>query len=597
MASRYFAALLLSVGTLAGCAAAPTRPAAVNRGDHEAVRRHLEAVVRHQMRKHDVTGLSIALVDDQRVLWAQGFGWADRENKVAATPQTIYRVGSISKLFTATAAMQLAERGRLDIDQPLKKVLPEFSIGSRYAGTEAITPRQLMSHHAGLPRDVLKGMWSTQPVPFTQTVHDLRESDAAYPPDTVFAYSNTGVALLGHAIQNVSGQEFHVHMERSLLRPLGMADSAFLPGVSPSPLMAKAYLRGKLTDEPPLGNTPAGGLNSSVLDLGRFLSMVFAQGRVGEQQIVKRETLAEMLRPQNRGVALDVGFGTGLGWMLSTLGTDAIRNAGPVIHHNGATVMFRSQMFALPEHKLGVVVLSNASTAGEAVNRIAGEALSFALEAKSGIRQPALQKLPRAETPWAPDAMQAYMGDYTTALGHMRIRTKGQGLRIDALGQRAALVPRSDGRLALEYRLLGLIPISLGDLDHVGISQRRIAGRDVLVARIGEQDMLLGEKIVAPASLGPWLQRSGEYEIGNLGNDHPFVGKVLVKHERGLLLVEATMNDEPGQVLRWPLMPLSDTQALLLGPLRDAGEVLRWSDGADGEQVEFAGYTLRRIDP
>ena len=81
------------------------------------------------------------------------------------------------------------------------------------------------------------------------------------------------------------------------------------------------------------------------------------------------------------------------------------------------------------------------------------------------------------------------------------------------------------------------------------------------------------------------------------GSDHPFAGKVLVKHERGLLRVEATTKDEPGQVLRWPLMPLSDTQALLLGPLRDAGEVLRWRDGAGGEQVEFARYTLRRIDP
>ena len=109
------------------------------------------------MKANRIIGLSIALVDDQSVVWEQGFGFADKEKKLPATPETIYRLGSISKLFTATAAMQLADQGKLDIDKPVEVYLPEFSIKSRFTDAHAITPRNIMTHHSGLPRDYLKG--------------------------------------------------------------------------------------------------------------------------------------------------------------------------------------------------------------------------------------------------------------------------------------------------------------------------------------------------------------------------------------------------------------------------------------------------------
>ena len=119
------------------------------------------------MSKHDVTGLSIALVDDQQVIWARGFGFADKERNLPAAAETVYRVGSISKRFTATAAMQLAERGKLDIDRPLATYLPGFSIKSRFPEAGSITPRTLMTHHAGLPSDRLKGSRARNPVAFS----------------------------------------------------------------------------------------------------------------------------------------------------------------------------------------------------------------------------------------------------------------------------------------------------------------------------------------------------------------------------------------------------------------------------------------------
>jgi len=122
-ASRRTILLLLTV-CIAGCSSAPMRPESVGRGDYTKVEEYVSALIRHEMKKRDVTGLSIALVDDQRVVWAAGFGYADKAGNVPASAETIYRAGSISKIFTATAAMQLAERGRLDIDRPLATTSP-----------------------------------------------------------------------------------------------------------------------------------------------------------------------------------------------------------------------------------------------------------------------------------------------------------------------------------------------------------------------------------------------------------------------------------------------------------------------------------------
>ena len=159
--------LLLSV-CIAGCSGAPTRPESVGRGDYAKVAEYVSALVRHEMKKRDVTGLSIALVDDQRVVWAEGFGYADKAGNVPASPDTVYRVGSISKLFTATAAMQLAEREKMDIDRPLGDYLPGFSIRTRFTDAAPVTPRSIMTHHSGLPSDYLKGMWTRNPEPFTR---------------------------------------------------------------------------------------------------------------------------------------------------------------------------------------------------------------------------------------------------------------------------------------------------------------------------------------------------------------------------------------------------------------------------------------------
>jgi CubicO group peptidase (beta-lactamase class C family) len=595
----------LSLALLAGCASAPQRPASVARGDYAATQAYITRLIEHGMAQNKVTGLSIALVDDQHVVWSQGFGYANHERKLPATAHTVYRVGSISKLFTDAAAMQLAERGLLDIDQPVQKVLPNFAPLSgpplSSPSQAAITPRQLMTHHSGLPRDKGQGFQADAPAPFSELVAYVNQTPAAYPSGQSFYYSNLGISLLGTMVQTASGTPFAQHMQQAVLAPLGMKDSSFNTGPSTSAGMSLGYQQGTAQKEWPLRDVPAGGLNASATDLGRFISMVFSQGKSGDQHILQPETVAEMLRPQNSAVPLDLNFAFGLGWMLSTLGKSTLHNAGPVAHHAGAIGMFRSQLYVLPQHKLGIVVLANSDSAMGLVDSVATEALSLALEVKTGIQQPKPTKVEWADTPIPADTLQAAPGDYTTAIGHVTISRHGNTLRAQAhsIERSFNLRQRQDGLLGLNYALLGLFNINLGPLGEVALSLRKIAGHDVLVGRVGSQEMRMGERIQAPAHLNAWRKRLGEYEITNFDDyELSLIGDkprtIRLTEERGFLNIEINFGEALGPTTRMLLMPTSDTEARVPETLAGGGEALGVVTNNGVETFVFSGFEGRK---
>lgn len=254
-------------------------PAPATPDPYGLVKEKITELIKAEMKKTKTVGLSIALVDDQQTVWLQGFGFQDNEKNIPASASTIYQVGSITKLFTVIAAMQQAEQGKLDIDQPLKKYLPEFSIKSRFADTQPITARTIMTHHSGIPSDYWKGFSSA--TPYSELVQSMQTEFAAYPPNYIFSYSNVAMTLLGHTVAKVSGKEYQDFVQDELLKPIGMQKS-FITSYPPTenPLMSKSYSKGKENKMYPLRDTPAGGLCANVEDMGRFMQMIFAGGSV-----------------------------------------------------------------------------------------------------------------------------------------------------------------------------------------------------------------------------------------------------------------------------------------------------------------------------
>ncbi len=474
----------------------------------------------------------------------------------------------------------------------MTKYLSEFAVRSRFPGEGKITPRNLMTHHSGLPANFYKGIFSVNPESFTKVIEKVKDEYLAYPPGSVYSYSNLGVTLLGGVIERVSGKDYASYMKESLLSPLGMHNSSFSPMAGET--TAKGYRDGKAANGFGVRDLPSSGLLSSAVDLGHFMQMVLAGGTYNGHRIIKPETVAEMARPQNTDVALDMGIHVGLGWALDGMGNVEIKNAGPVMHHGGSLPFFNSQLLILPEKKLGVVVLTNSSTR-PAVDNVSSEALILALEAKTGIEQSRKPRPPERAHSLSSEEIKAFSGHYATPIGLVKAYGKSDSLEVELLGNKLNLIPRTDGMLALKYKLFGFIPISLGELDDVGVCRADAAGREVLLTRSSSLDMVFGEKVYPPAVSEKWLERVGEYEIVNTGEDILFFDDIRLGHQDDFLVVEYASQFITEGTVKFPIAPISDTEAIILGLGSGMGETIRVINIDGKEYLAYSGYQLRKV--
>jgi CubicO group peptidase (beta-lactamase class C family) len=578
--------IILFILTLSACSTPPQKPAAAALGDYTYTKQYISWLIEREMKDADITGLSIALVDDRQVVWAQGFGYADKAANIKATADTTYHLGSIAKVFTATAAMQLAEQGKLDIDQPLQIYLPEFSIKSRYGNTRGITPRNIMTHHSGLPGYWVRGMSERHPARFEDQVTAVRDEYVTSPPDTVFAYSNLGVSLLGAAIGEVSGDCYAGYMNRYVLQPLGMTRSEFaarIPG--------KAYKDGKEVDAIPLRDLPSSSLLSSASDMTYFMRMLFADGKIDGRQILKAESLQEMYRVQNANVPLDFDFRMGLGWMLS--GVD-VPGAGVVASHGGTTLNYHTMLAVLPEHKLGVVVLSNSANAQAAVAKVTEETLKLALEAKRGIVQPQREFVETRLVPLSQDDRRNYTGYFETLIGLVKVEDRDGALIAELMGYDFELVKHETGAFGVRLKLLGFIPVANRQMKEMNLSLHRIAGREVLAYSKDGKAMLVGEKL-HPQPLPEYLNDYvGEYEFVN-PHDGPMPENLRVVREGDLLIGEFNSSLMPKFLFRTAFLSAPAKGELIMAGIGSGkGETLRVAKVDGVAHMYFSGFDLQK---
>jgi CubicO group peptidase (beta-lactamase class C family)/D-alanyl-D-alanine dipeptidase len=340
----------------------------------------LSTFIEQEVEQKKIPAISIALVDDQKIVWARGFGIARQKDRAPATAETVYRVGSVSKLFTDIGIMQLVEQGVLDLDAPVTRYLPDFKPKNPF--NKPITLRQMMAHRSGLVREPPVGHYfDAADASLADTVMSLNSTELVYEPETHFKYSNAAIATVGYLLEKTKGEAFAKYLKRAVLDPIGLKKSSFEATPEVTKDLADAVMwtyHGREFEAPTfqLGMAPAGSMYSTVNDLGRFLSMLFAGGKGPAGQVLKRESLDKMWSPQF-GKEEDA-FKCGLGFLIGRL--EGKRRIG----HNGAMYGFATELAALPDEKLGVAVVASKDCVNPVAERIANVALSRMLAVRAG---------------------------------------------------------------------------------------------------------------------------------------------------------------------------------------------------------------------
>lgn len=581
-------AIALGAAALPGCATRPSPVPPIRQGDTAAALGQLDAWVQQQMRRHPPANLSVAVLDGQQLAWSAGYGQADPSKAIPATARTRYRAGSISKVFTTMAAMQLAEQGRLDLDAPLSEALPAFRIRSRFTGARPVTVRQILQHRSGLPSDRAQGMWTDDPQSLSALVLALREEHLAFPPGEVQAYCNLGFSLLGAAIEHLTGEPFARWMQARLLEPMGMIDSSFAIAPPTGPHAAVALdAKGKVEPEPGLRDMPAGGLNATVIDLLQLARLWFSDGRMTGHQILTPTSLGAMQNAPSHPSLCDPAS-VGLGWHVLNEELDGV---GPLLWHAGGTPHHHAQLMLLPQLKLAVAVMSSAVTAGELAQETALKAMALMAMARTGI-DPVRPLKQGQDKVHPPVALSRLAGHYDTPLGVVHIKSEGATTSASSKGKQLDLVSDGDGYARLRYRLLGLFPVNLGRLGEVAFTRHDTPDRQtwLLVRRKG-RFALLGTRLDPVPIADSWRQRLGRYRYA--GND-PFLAEqfksVRLFEEAGLLQVEV---DAGADSTRVALAPVDDQQAIIRGMGRGRGDTVL--AGQEGAQVVLMHSGMRFV--
>ena len=392
----------------------------------------LDGLLPLQLERDDIAGAVVAVVKDGKLVFAKGYGYADVKGKKPVSPDgTLFRPGSVSKLFTWTAVMQLVEQGKLDLDRDVNDYL-DFKIPSTYP--QPITLRHIMTHTAG----------------FGETIKDLFVNDSSemrplgtylkthipnriFPPGTVPAYSNYATSVAGYIVERVSGRPFNDYIKDNILQPLGMARTTFVQPLPDDlkPLMSSGYRVASSPAKPYefVQAWPAGSVATAATDMTRFMLAHLQNGEFNGARILRPETAVLM---HSRQFASNPALnGMALGFYEET------RNGHRIIGHGGDTEWFHTDLHLMLNDGVGFFVSYNSAGKGTISNRT--ELWQKFLDRYFPYQIPAA----------APVATAA--ADAREVSGHYLVSRRLEGNLFQALGMlsQASVTANSDGTISV----------------------------------------------------------------------------------------------------------------------------------------------------
>ncbi len=570
-------ATILLVGTFAVAsqrrASGPKKPQPIPIGDYTYAGALAEHRLQQAMKQHHIPGMSAALILDQQIVWRASYGFADLEQEIPVTEQTVFKMWSLSKPFTAVETMRLVEEGLVDLDTPITEYIPDFTIRSRFPEGEPITIRHILAHRSGLPRnECVKPDWHYGPDALDHLVVSLKECFLAYPTGERYKYTNAGYDLLGYIIQDQRQQPFPVYMNDHLLALLDMENSTFwssdLFGSEPLNETHKAtgyeFYEGEFYayEQNDVASIPSSNLYATIGDLSNFVQFIFRGGEANGSQLLSPTTLASMFDDPYSHLADPQRIG--LGWRIGRVsGSEKM-----LWHDGGPSEGIGSLVAFLPERKMGVILVANSTSfEGPIAVPLAIELLEAMLETEHIFVAPV--EAPAETVPLETAAPEAYEGDYALMEQIMTVSLNGDKLQGSIAGMSFDLVPLGKNHLRVTHWLykLGLagllqLPMDLTQLE-IEFQPGAEPQQDTMIVDFGGIFYEIAPRYPDSSEFPPgWEALAGTYEryerlpSGSSGQEK--LGQNEITIVDGRLQMTGSIG---------PIAPIDDTTILILsGP-------------------------------
>ncbi|RUL49425.1 serine hydrolase domain-containing protein [Lysinibacillus antri] len=324
---------------------------------------HIDSYLQNQMEVQAISGLAYAILQEDKIVHIKAFGKADTD--ISLTVQTPMKLASVSKSFTSLAIMQLVDQGKIDLDASIKQYIPWYRLENEEAAT-SITIRHLLNQTSGLPSEVVIGK-DLMKRSLEETVRLMKKVDLIHPTGTKFEYSNLNYVSLGLVVEYVTGMQLADYIETQILTPLNMNTSYTSIEEAKKNGLSKDFTSwfGKLlptkTIMSDMPNFLASGyMVSSVEDMGKYLLMYMNKGTLAGQKLVSEKGIQTLHTPSETAKMYldDEFFGNyAMGWWQRKVqGTTVIGHSGDLFS------AARTDMYIIPEKKIGVVILTNTNT-------------------------------------------------------------------------------------------------------------------------------------------------------------------------------------------------------------------------------------------
>jgi CubicO group peptidase (beta-lactamase class C family) len=542
-----------------------------------------ENLIHDKMESDNIIGASALIMVNDSVIWENGFGYADKENKVPMTVNTVVNIASVTKTFTALAIMQLHEKGLLDIDEPLNKYLPAFNPKNRWDNLEKLTIRSVITHTSGIQSDVLKNS-DLGSGKYTDVLGFINDTYLLYPPGMVESYSGSGYSILGCLIKEVSKQDYADYIKEHILIPLEMYHSGFIM----DSLMnrTRVYSEGERLKEYGFRDIASGGIYTNIIDFAKYARGLMDAYNGMNTTLIGQESIREMftLHPDN---ALIESNNKGLGWFMFK------NDTAFAVTHAGDCAFGHAEICLIPDKNAAVMILIN-SAEGEPLRRDFCRTVlnEYGFSTRDIIAPPVIKEVHKEikSISLSNDILMKHAGDYAQGFSFLTVSISDSNL----------IMVRDNKYFTLEaLSETEFVPYEKTDKDEKVLKDdERYCFVDygdfhILFHKVRDKESLLGFKLnnFSPSIMNKKLGAYEHFGYQLLVGDTKFKGAELSLSGNRVLMLKLIAYD--GEYA-FPLDVISNEYATTCGLTAGFGYTIKFTENDKYDIVDFGGITFRK---